>query len=277
MENNPRYLIVGSVFLLLMIAIMFSILWYFEGNEDAQQRKFLIYFEKQSVSGLQVGSAITMRGIRIGEVKHISILSHSLEGARILIKIEDTAPVSELTRAVIERNLLTGLATIELTTIKPEEVTQSSILPHSQARHKHEKLPFILEGEGEVQKIKVSLSEAVVNLNSTLITIQSYLSDENRKKFDSSITNIENITHALADESTSLSSAIAHLQRLIENSQHLVRTMSDTSQIVARETQELSSSLRYTSNTIVNTVKEYKNPAKLIRGPTKDELGPGEK
>jgi phospholipid/cholesterol/gamma-HCH transport system substrate-binding protein len=122
METSARHFIVGIGVLALIGVAVLSSLWYFRGDEEDDLRSFVIYFKKQSVSGLQVGSVITMRGIRIGEVEEISILSQESEGARVHIKVQENAPVSGQTRAVIERNLLTGLSWIELSAV---QITQN--------------------------------------------------------------------------------------------------------------------------------------------------------
>ena len=272
METDARHFVVGvGVLALIAIGIICS-LWYVKGDKDAALKSFVIYFKKQSVSGLQIGSIITMRGIRIGEVQQISILSQQSEGARVQIKVQQTAPVSAQTRAVIERNLLTGLSWIELSAALMTEIgqPQPSLNPD-------EKLPFILEGEGEVQKIKVSLSEAVENFNVTLTSIQAYLNEDNRKSMQHSLENLEGITSSLAAHSKSFGDTIDRTNELIESSKTLVTTIKDSSTLIANETVDFSHSFSSAANRIVSTIEEYRDPRKILRGPAKDDLGPGEK
>jgi len=271
METSARHFVVGIGVLALIAVAVMSTLWYFRGDKEDHNRNFVIYFKKQSVSGLQIGSIITMRGIRIGEVETISILSEESEGARVQIKVQDNAPVSAQTRAVIERNLLTGLSWIELSAVPITEVGQQ--LPPS----RDERLPFILEGEGEVQRIKVSLSEAVENLNVTLNSIQTYLNEDTRTSMQRSLKNLEEITSSLADHSKSFGESIKRANELMDISKNLMTTLKDASKLIANESVDFSHSFSSAANRIVSTIEEYRDPRKILRGPAKGDLGPGEK
>lgn len=272
METSARHFIVGLGVLMLIAIAFLSSLWYFRGSKEDHNRSFVIYFKKQSVSGLQIGSVITMRGIRVGEVEEIGILSQESEGARVQIKVQDNAPVSALTRAVIERNLLTGLAWIELGAVPATDVVKQQPPPGQ-----NESIPFILEGEGEVQKIKVSLSEAVENLNITLNSIQNYLNEDTRKSMQHSLENLEEITASLSQHSKSFGETINRANELIDISKNMMTTLKDASKVIANESVDFSHSFSSAANRIVSTIEEYRDPRKILRGPAKGDLGPGEK
>jgi len=272
METSARHFIVGLGVLALMVLGVMCSLWYFGEDKDSTLKHFVIYFKKQSVSGLQISSQITMRGIRIGEVEEISILSEESEGARIQIKVQENAPLTKQTRAVIERNLLTGLSWIELGAISISEADQSLPSPNP-----NEKLPFILEGEGVVEKMKVSLSEAVENLNLTLNSIQTFLNEENRMSLQHGIKSLETLSASLATDAKSARSTLDKTNELLDTSKNLMITINDASKLIASETVEISHSFRSTADRIVSTVEEYRDPRKIIRGPAKGDLGPGEK
>jgi len=278
METSARHFIVGIGVLTLIAMAVLASLWYFRGDKEDHIKNYVIYFKKQSVSGLQIGSVITMRGIRIGEVQEISILTEEAEGARVQIKVQENAPVSTQTRAVIERNLLTGLAWIELGSIPISEVPISEVGQQQPPRTgTDEHLPFILEGEGEVQKIKVSLSEAVENLNMTLNSIQIYLNEDTRTSMQQSLTNLEEITSSLAVHSKSFGETINRANELMDISKNLMTTLKDASKVIANESVDFSHSFSSAANRIVSTIEEYRDPRKILRGPAKGDLGPGEK
>ncbi len=128
-----------------------------------------------------------------------------------------------------------------------------------------------------MQKIKVSLSEAVENLNVTLTSIQTYLDEDNRKSMHHSLKNLEDITSSLAVHSKSFGETINRANELIDISKNLTLTLKDASKLIAHETVDFSHSFSSAANRIVSTIEEYRDPRKILRGPAKGDLGPGEK
>jgi phospholipid/cholesterol/gamma-HCH transport system substrate-binding protein len=269
METKARHFIVGIGVIALFLCFAASTLLYVGDTTNEELTKYAIYFKEQSVSGLQVGSPITMRGIRIGEVSSIGILTEEVTGARVEAKIQSSIPILSRNRAVVERNLLTGLASIELQTVQePLEVHRKA--PPS------ERLPLIFEGEGEVEKIKVSLTETVSNLNSTLTNIQNLLNEDTRKTLVESIQNLERLTATLASESESVQETIAKTNKLLDSSKQLVGTITTTSKVIGLEAALISKHFRQAADRVSSTIEEYKDPRKLLRGPSAETLGPGE-
>lgn len=269
METKARHFLVGLGVIALFLCFAASTLLYVGDATNEELTKYAIYFKEQSVSGLQIGSPITMRGIRIGEVSSIGILSEEIAGARVEAKIQSSIPILQKNRAIVERNLLTGLASIEIQTIQePIEVPRKT--PPS------ERLPLIFEGEGEVEKIKVSLTETVSNLNSTLANIQNLLNEDTRKTLFESIQNLEKLTSTLATESDSVQETIAKTNKLLDSSKELVRTITATSKVIGLEAALISKRFREAADRVSSTIEEYKYPRELLRGPSAEALGPGE-
>jgi phospholipid/cholesterol/gamma-HCH transport system substrate-binding protein len=268
METKARHFIVGLGLILLGIGFTLSTLWYAKDIDLTATDDFAIYFKKQSVSGLQVGSPVTIRGIPVGEVTKIGIIPKESIGARIQVTIQNDVPISGQNRAVIERNLLTGLASIEIT--RDEQAETPNLQP------KAEKLPLIYEGEGEVEKIKVSLTETVGNLNATLSSVQNLLNDQKRQEVWNTIANLEKLSSSLVEKSELLDKTLDNTNKLLNNSNGLVNTINYTSEVLARETALTAQTVREATNRIANTVDKYKEPRRLISGPALNNLGPGE-
>ena len=79
-----------------------------------------IYFERQSLEGLQPRSEVRMRGIRVGSVTGFRISSWRPGAVEVMVRVDGAAPVRQSTRAVVERHLVTGIASILLVNLNEE-------------------------------------------------------------------------------------------------------------------------------------------------------------
>src|SRR5918999_2054434 len=129
MEPEARYTAIGAVLLLLLLALAASTVWLTRSGTRADARHYTIYFERQSLQGLQVGSSVAMRGIQVGRVVRYSISRDNINRVRVTIRVEGKIPVSSNTVAVVERKLLTGLARIDLETPGVPGVELTEVAP----------------------------------------------------------------------------------------------------------------------------------------------------
>ena len=63
--------VIGAVVLGLVAAAVLAFLWLSSAGRDSDFRFYTVYFEHQSLDGLQVGAAVNMRGIAVGRVARI--------------------------------------------------------------------------------------------------------------------------------------------------------------------------------------------------------------
>ncbi len=71
MEPETRYTVIGAVVLALIGAAVFGYLWLSSSGRAADFHYYTVYFERQSLSGLQVGGNVNMRGINVGRVEYV--------------------------------------------------------------------------------------------------------------------------------------------------------------------------------------------------------------
>ena len=63
MEPESRYTAIGAALLVLILALAGAAVWLTRSGARADVRHYTVYFERQSLQGLQVGSGVEMRGI----------------------------------------------------------------------------------------------------------------------------------------------------------------------------------------------------------------------
>ena len=69
---------------------------------------------KESISGLELGSAVKMQGVRVGQVQHIRIDKHTKDVV-VDLALNPGTPVTRDTKAVLKSMGITGMQFVELT------------------------------------------------------------------------------------------------------------------------------------------------------------------
>jgi phospholipid/cholesterol/gamma-HCH transport system substrate-binding protein len=113
METRANYALIG-LFTLAVIAAAFGFVWWFERASDSGKRvEYEILFDG-SVSGLRTGGAVLFNGIRVGEVTALALDAN--DPSRVLAKVgvSSQTPVRQDTRASLEYQGLTGIASVAL-------------------------------------------------------------------------------------------------------------------------------------------------------------------
>jgi phospholipid/cholesterol/gamma-HCH transport system substrate-binding protein len=113
METRANFALIGF-FTLGVIAAAFLFVWWAAGRDTRAQLPYRIQFSG-SVSGLSRGSFVLYNGLKIGEVTSIALSSSDPGKVIAWISVEGTTPINEDTRARLEFQGLTGVASIQMT------------------------------------------------------------------------------------------------------------------------------------------------------------------
>jgi phospholipid/cholesterol/gamma-HCH transport system substrate-binding protein len=113
MEPEAKYTLVGTVVLILIALIAAAVVWLRSTGEEFDDRSYKLYFERQSLEGLQPRSKLRMKDPhRLGH--RLSHLNLAPWRGRSAGRVDGSAPVRQSTRAVVRRHLVTGIASILL-------------------------------------------------------------------------------------------------------------------------------------------------------------------
>ena len=113
METRANYAMIG-LFTLGVIAAAFLFVWWAAGRDTRSQLPYRIQFTG-SVSGLSRGSFVLYNGLKIGEVTSIALSTSDPGKVIAWISVDGATPVNEDTRARLEFQGLTGVASIQMT------------------------------------------------------------------------------------------------------------------------------------------------------------------
>lgn len=201
MEAEARYTLVGAMVVVVAALFIFATLWIAGKADDIAYRYYTVYFRSQSMDGLDVDSAVKMRGIRVGMVKDLEFISQPNEAVRVIIKVSEEAPVRQGAEAYVKRNVVTGLATLEIS--NPPE--NAPLLVEAPRGEEH---PVIAEGSSELDKVASAVSRMAENGAQVLDKMNALLSDENQANLAATLANLQTISDHLVENRQSLQAAV---------------------------------------------------------------------
>lgn len=312
METEARYTLVGGIVLLVALLLTASLVWVMGGADRVSYRHYTIYFHNQSMDGLDINSAVKLRGVKVGVVTDYTFVAGNKEAVRVNIKLDEATPIHTNSLAYIKRNIVTGLATVEIS--NPDATSPLlTVIPDQ------EQYPVIAEGSSDLDKVTTDLSNMAENGAQLLTKMNNLLSDDNRLAVSTTLHNLQTITselvankqrveHAVqsfedASDAVKLSAnnfkqTTSHLddniQKLSDNANNTLTqataALSDLQQqsvIISKQLQMLTNTANYqlnqisrdvhdSTNTITATGQRLANPRELIFGAGKSEPAPGE-
>ncbi|MCB0345459.1 MAG: MCE family protein [Bdellovibrionales bacterium] len=314
MESEAKYAVVGLVVVLLTLAVIAAILWLSDDGLSKDADEYVVYFEKQSLSGLQVDGWVTMRGIKVGSVESVAISKDNIEQLEVILSLDATTPVKTDSKAVIRRNLLTGLAWVDLT-----ESTQEAQLLKTIDRKSPLGLPIIPEGQTELEAIADSIPRLIEEIGQVAQRANTFLSEDNRESVTNTLKNIEAFSNTLAKNDKAITELVSNLSEMsvelsklskswttVGNSAEndlnkvtaeveltlkdlrdainrvddevvvIAKALRNTADVFAAEATTISKSIDEAARSIARVADQFEDPKGAIFGPNRNTLGPGE-
>jgi phospholipid/cholesterol/gamma-HCH transport system substrate-binding protein len=304
MDPEAKYGVVGATVILLVAAIVAAVLW-LRSTGEGDDRHYKIYFERQSLEGLEIRSDVRMRGIRVGSVTEFLFSSKRQGAVEVFIRVDGSTPVRESTQAVVERHLVTGIASIRLLN-STEESPRLTQVPAG------EPYPVIAEGESRIEQFSESLNHLASRAEDTMLRINATLSPENRAALTETLESLRRVSRdaektvvsvgAAAEEARKLAASVgSDARRLAERYDQLgaqageslkdvgasVRALrEDVARLTERadrlmasgetELRSTARALREAAESLGEAAEGLRDPGQAIFGPPEGALGPGE-
>jgi phospholipid/cholesterol/gamma-HCH transport system substrate-binding protein len=311
-EPEAKYTLVGASVIVLLGLLAAAVVWLLASGQKEDIQNYTIYFTRQSLEGLEVRSDVRMKGIRVGTVTGFSFSATRAGTVQVEIGISPKAPVRESTRAVVDRNLVTGLASIRLL-----NVDETS--PMTKRNAVGEPNPVIPEGASKLQQFSDTANDLAQRADETLRRISETLSTENQAAIAESLDNLRAVTRktdgaltrldqtlvsvgGAADQLRSSARALtADTHRLTDRYDELGaettagiheltgtvgQLSADVSRLLSRtetllvdsdvELKSTSRQLRNAADSVGTAGRRFSDPRTAIFGPADANLGPGE-
>ncbi len=233
-----------AVSLLLLAATLLALI----GPELWETRPHYSIRFRQSVSGLDEGSPVKMRGVRVGQVDKIHIAPENVEIVEVRIEVDPGTPVKKDHQAVVNFQGITGLKYIQL----------------EGGSHRSERLPpggEIEAGENLLTQLTGDFTDISTKIDELLTQLLVLTRPENRRRIDSILASVDRSASKLEKLITNMNQATVTAETILkENETPLNRaivSIRTTSDHLNRTLGEFDSSLAQ----IRSTVEQSKVPA----------------
>ena len=311
MEPEAKYTLVGGAVLALVALLVAAVAWLASATRGVDVQRYTIYFARQSLEGLQVRSDVRMKGIRVGAVTGFSFADRP-GTVVVTIEIDPATPVKDSTRAIVDRNLITGLATIRLQNLNEESLPIARPGPGRPD-------PVIAEGASQLQQFGETANELAMRADETMRRINLTLSNENQAVLAETLVSLRNLAqkaegavvradaallsvsrtadavtvatgglsrdvHRLADRydtlgveaGATLREASESMRRISGDVDRLSRQAENLLADSNAEVRLTAQQLRGTADAVGNAARSFRDPRATLFGPGEASLGPGE-
>jgi len=201
MEAEGRYTLVGTLVLAVIALMAMAIVWLAGAADHIAYQTYTLYFKQQSLDGLAVGSPVKMRGIKVGVVDSYRFAKGGDEAVSVIARIDEGVPVHQGAQAYVKRNLVTGIAAIEIDNGPGDSPLLDRAPPG-------ERYPVIAEGRSDIDKVATAFSRLSVNGAQVLEKMNALLSDENQRAITQTLANLNALSAHLAANKHSLDAAV---------------------------------------------------------------------
>jgi phospholipid/cholesterol/gamma-HCH transport system substrate-binding protein len=241
MEPEARYTTIGAVLLALIVAAIAGFVWLKSSGRASDFRAYTIYFERQSLEGLQIGGDVNMRGVKVGRVEEYTLARSNINRVAVRIRVARETPVSENTRAVVARNLITGIARINLE-------TPGTPGPELVAVPEGERFPVIPEGTSDLDQIADAVSRLAVQADTALENLNRVMGPRNQRAIADTIVAIRDLSVGLNDRLTQVDEAARSVRQsadaFTKSSREIAAAVDRVSRTVEPVGREAGSALR---------------------------------
>ena len=169
---------------------MAAVLWLKNVSGKSDFERYAIHFEQQELAGLEVGAAVTLRGIKVGRVEDYALVGNKLNRVRVQVRVDRRAPVLTNTQAVVTRNFVTGIAAITLVNPALAGAPLAEV-PEG------ETYPVISEGRSNMDEIAGRVSQVGEMAAVALTNVNQLLDANNREAVMAAVRNLRDLSSGL--------------------------------------------------------------------------------
>lgn len=207
MERNANYVAVGAFVLLLLGMGVTFLLLYSNAGDRREYRTYEINFTG-SVGGLDQGSAVRYLGVDVGRVRRLSLDRNKPTQVKVIVDIDESAPISAATRANLNMQGITGLLFINLKQVSDGDPNAPP--PNG------ERYPLIESATSDFDVLLASLPEVVGRASQLIEDVNKVFSKENVAAVTETLDNIRIASKTLPKTADNVSQVVVQLRGTLD-------------------------------------------------------------
>lgn len=200
METRASYFLVGLFVLMIITGAFVTVLWLSNIRDRDLGTLYYIYF-RGSVTGLQNGAAVRLRGVPVGTVTDIALDDQNIELIQVTVTIRPGTPIKTDTYAQLAiQSFVTGQAFIQLfggtqaaEPLEPRPGRRRAVIPWRPS---------------PLDRLFDDAPELFAQIGQIAVRLNQLLSDENVGRISSVVGNLEQISANIATASSHLDTTV---------------------------------------------------------------------
>ncbi|MGO1119758.1 MlaD family protein [Rhodovibrionaceae bacterium A322] len=264
METRANYLLVGGFVLVFFLGLLGFVIWLAKFQFDVSFKHYELVFSS-SVTGLNKGGVVRYNGVPVGQVLKISLDEENPNNVAVIIEVQSLAPINADTVASQEMASITGGRYILLQGGDP-----NSPPLEKKAGHKY---PRIKTMPSALQQVLSGVPEAVSSARELLEKAKKVLSDKNLATIDSTLTNVNTFSQALADRSGDIDRFIVDAANAMATVNESVAGVSDLVRDVRTEVGNVSMKTEQALVSVTTAANKFQKTSDALTGVSKEMEG----
>jgi phospholipid/cholesterol/gamma-HCH transport system substrate-binding protein len=201
---------------------------------------------KESVSGLEAGATVRMKGVRVGVVESIRINPKNVEQVIVTLALTPKTPIKTNTKAVITSIGITGLKFIEITGGSTEAAL---VKANDQAES------IIPPGDSDIGILTGQAKDIGQKIEKLVNNLLDLTDQHNRAKVQSLLDNAAHLAASWATLVTDNQSRIKRIVKNVDRTTHTAeRAMSDLGKVATQNAEKISATINeiYSASKAIN-------------------------
>lgn len=187
---------------------------------DSKDRYFILF--KESVSGLELGSPVKLRGVHVGQVTRIRLNPDNVEQVKVTVLLEEDTPVKEDTAAILQMQGITGMKYVELL----EGTREAKRLSPD---------GYIRAGESLVAKVTDRAESMTAKADEVLDNLLILTGAENQAAVADTLQHVASMTQQINNMSANLTEIIANINELLSENKGPIHGVLASAEDVTRQ------------------------------------------
>jgi len=226
METRAHHVLIGLFTVLVSIGALLFALWLAQSANDQKFKYYDVIFN-EAVSGLSEGSTVQYSGIRVGDVVSLRLDPNDPRKVSARIRVYESTPIREDTRAKLTLTGVTGQAIIQLSSAAQDSPPLVS---------KDGSIPVIKTIPSPLAKFLANGGDIAENINNLLTNTSRLFSQENVEHISRTLDHIDQATSVIAEQREDIRQTVKQLAAASEQARV---TLANASALLERANQTL--------------------------------------
>lgn len=260
MERNAHYALVGVISVMLLMAAIIFVFWLARFQLTQQYDTYDIDF-KGPVRGLSVGGEVYFNGIKVGDVRKLSLDRRDPNRVVARIRTSSDAPVRVDSLATLEPLGITGINYVQISAGTVSKPLLKDVTPADQ-------VPVIRSAQGALESLLQGGGDVLTRTVQALDQVNKLLSDRNIATVSKALNDVGAVADTLAKQRQMIGDLDQTIKSVNEATLHIQKLADSSNELVNGEGRDTLKNLDQAAGQIKDAATSAKELIQRVSGPT---------